>query len=186
MREKKLLAAACAVGILGWGGCFLPPPRQPHPPPPPLAASLGGIHRMCVKVTSQSETHHADPDAVGRGIIEALHDHKDANPPAAYFAGEARPGDALLQVSIVNEAASAEPVTPEQSSSRWNFQLTIDASLINPNGVVLWQELNRVYRFDGRVLADNSAAAWESKGFADWIRYSVCARLVSRILYGFQ
>ena len=54
MFEKKMLTLCCAIGILAFGACFLPPLPQRQPPPPPIRSGLRGLSNVEVAVANQS------------------------------------------------------------------------------------------------------------------------------------
>lgn len=181
MLEKKLLTLACALGILACGACFLPPLPEHRPPaPPPPIASLG-VNNICVSVTNRSDAPHIDPAVFAGRVIVNINRRSPAGAPRARFCGGASP-DATLQISIAGESVALEQSNPPSANLRYTFHLRIDATLVTPDGAVLWTDSRPDYQSNTLTLP-GSANPWKSPGFDAWVHHQVCDRLVSRMLF---
>jgi hypothetical protein len=144
---------------------------------------LSGTRRILVKVTNISETRHVDPVVFGRFIADAINDPRQAWIPKAFAEGGAQQGDAILQVSIAKESTVSEAPVGAAPGPTPFVQLTLDTSLTSPDGVVLSNETNQLFR-SGSAPWAQLADPWSSLGFTNYLRYYVCFRLVSHTFYG--
>lgn len=180
MLEKKLLTAACALGILMCGDCFLPPVhRTPPPPPPPMRARA--IHSICVKVENRSATRHVDPDLFLGWTIEFINGYYGTGWPRAQRDNCSSSADATLQIAVSNETSTAEEADSASQRAGYRYSVQVDAVLTARDGRELWKEVNPTYQ-STRLPAPGSADPWRSFAVENWLRFGVCHSLVPRVL----
>ncbi len=195
MLEKKLVTLACAAGILACGACFGPAPHQGPPasspawmsPPrinPPKPIDLTGIPGILVKVTNAAETRHVAPQVLNRMIASKFNFHEHSYIPRAYTQGAPKPGDAVLQVTIVKEITGTEAAIDAQGPPGQFLDLFMDASLTKVDGTIIWSESNLHFRFGGTALWAQSPNPWSSWDFKDWLSNRVAGWLYFRIVLG--
>ena len=183
MRREKLVTATCALGILACGACFLPPPG-PRATAPPRRIDLGRNPEICVVVTNQSATHHIDPDVFARSIIDAINDGSKPRGLRARLCEGRGPGEALLQVSLLNETAVPRAYPQSSDFAWWTFMAKINATLAASDGAVVSHLTNEPFRSNGSTHVQNSDDPWLSPGAETWIRRGFSASLVRRMLNG--
>jgi hypothetical protein len=185
MVRKKLLTLVCVLGILACGACFLPAPPPVRRPPPPRVSTLDlrGIHAICVTVTNPSNPGKIDPIALGQWIADAINLQKGPDLPHAYGDPQATPGDAVLQVTVLEESVTSEPANRTQSLSRLEFQMVMGTTLTSPNGAVLWHEADERYHAASEPFDTAAIDALKDSRFAAWVQHRICNAFASHMLY---
>jgi hypothetical protein len=186
MHGKRFLTIACAVGILVSGACFLPPPHQTPTPPPPLRVDLHGSQGIRVVVTNVAEAHHIDPDELGRWIVLEINRHKDSGTPKARLGGDPIPNEAVFQISVLKELATAETDANSYGYSKWSWTMNIDATLTAPDGSTVWQLSNRKYQYRDSLRLLNGEDVWRTRTVRDLIHFEIVPSLVKQMLFGTQ
>jgi len=179
MLAKKLLALACAGGILAIGACFLPPVRPQQPPPPQI--DFHGIRRLWVTASSQSETHHIDPSTLAAAVAYQFNlqvDNRVITASPSYGSSH----DGTLQIDILNESAAAQAIAASSGKTQWTLDVTLNATLTNSAGAILWHTTNFEIRSPGPIAGPNSGAVWESSPAPGQLRYWLSSALVNRLL----
>jgi hypothetical protein len=184
MLGKKLLTLACAAGILGSGACFLPPLPQHVPPPPPIRLDLQGIQKIRVEVTNKSESQYLLPDALAnfianRLIARASTAHVEASPQE-----EAIDEDAVLAVTVLDEAAT--PIAPlsHGEGNAWDIRVRVAAVLTRKDGKVVWQESDGVYQFNRPSQPETPDQLWKDFALRNGLTIALGDRLAYRLLSG--
>ena len=103
MVEKKLLTAACAVGILACGACFLPPPNQPKPQLPPALAS---VHIISIQVEDGTGSNLFDPLMMSKAVASNFNHQWSEYPVRARALNAGGTGDATLRIVVLRKTDS--------------------------------------------------------------------------------
>jgi hypothetical protein len=177
MQRKKLLAVACALGILACGACFLPPPR---PTAPPLAPDLRASRRIRVEVANLSPTQHIPPQRFSRTLVERMNDRLARAVIKARTNTDAQTGDAVLHIEILQEsvASKSAPSYPRQSGVVFSLSVIFNGTLTAANGAVVWHVTNRTFTSQP-LYVSNVAAPWDDRNHV--IDYLLAHDVVSQI-----
>ncbi|MFZ0395481.1 MAG: hypothetical protein WCF17_00705 [Terracidiphilus sp.] len=177
MHREKLITAACALGILACGACFLPPPR---PAAPPLAPDLRASRRIRVEVANLSPTQHVPPQRLGRTIVERMNGRLARTDIRARTNTEPKTGDAVLHIEILQEsvASKSAPSYPRQSGVVFNFSVFFNGTLTAANGAVVWRVTNRTCTSQP-LYVSNVAAPWDDSNHV--IDYLLAQDVVDQI-----
>ncbi len=106
MLEKKLLTLACAIGILAFGACFLPPLPQPKASPPPVLAS---VHLIAVQVEDGTEGNLFDPLIMSKATARNFNELWKEFPLRAEAFSDGEASDAVLRITVLHKTASCAP-----------------------------------------------------------------------------
>jgi hypothetical protein len=184
MFEKKMLTLCCAIGILAFGACFLPPLPQRQPPPPPIRSGLRGLSNVEVAVANQSESRHLDAFELAlqvAGQINALYGRTGVRA----FAGEpGRPADAVLKIDVLHETATLHPSTNPSSPETWEFEIALNATLTRTNGEILWQRTKDLLRVVRRFPADHPADLWSEQSVHRGLAFVLGDGVTHDMFYG--
>jgi hypothetical protein len=181
MLSRKLLTLSCAAGIVGLGACFLPPiqPRQPPPPPPRL--NFQGIRRINIAASNNSPSHHMDASALAMEVAYALK-RRDTKLGVTANADDSKTHDGTLQIDIVKEAALPDAETALPDASRWIFEITLNATLTNREGKVVWSATNFLFRSLRPIVVPGNADVWSNRQSDNLILYPLSMELVAHLL----
>lgn len=190
MQGKKLLTAACALGILISGACFLPParPTLPLPPagpaiPPPAvqAVDLHGSRRVRIEVANASPTQHIDESIAFSELIKILGQRERGSRISAEAVGKSRPGDAVLEITILHESAIMVPPPAKPNVTDWRIKVAVDATLTAGDGAVVWFRSNAEYTIDYRDLSARTEEPWDEPEFKDQAYFRIFDPLVPQM-----
>lgn len=188
MRSKQLLTVLCALGILGSGACFLPPPWKIEPPPPPPQQQqhidLWGSRRIRVEVTNTSPTRHIESRDLARAVTVLLNQKAIKSGITAYEDGQSKPGDAVLRISILREAAVRPQADAGPVLVNWHITIVLDATLTASDGAILWRKPNAEYELDYVNSHPNANAPWDEAWFRTSGYLIMFKPLVMEVWYG--
>lgn len=180
MLEKKLLTLACAIGILAFGACFLPPIyHNPPAPPPSLRPELSHIRTLHVRVTEASQPGHIDTDRVAKSIseeVKLLTDGYIVVTPASSTA------DAVLDVTVTQENASAQTVNPASGNTIWLFEINFSSSLTTVYGAVPWKSVDDRVHFAQAISPHHSQDIWKERIIRREAPDALAARVAAQLL----
>ncbi|MGC2639381.1 MAG: hypothetical protein WA294_19505 [Acidobacteriaceae bacterium] len=179
MLAKKLLTLACAAGILALGACFLPPPAVHRPPPPRI--DLHGIRRICVTASNKSESHHLNARYLAPSIAASIDSRVDDRILRASAACESS-NDGALQIDILSESAAPQENPASSGSVRWSVAVTLNATLTDREGAVVWRADNFEFRSPAPLPGLDAESMWRTR--EGQIEYLLANRLATRFLHG--
>jgi len=191
MLEKKLLTLCCAIGILAFGACFLPPipvhhpstPTPLPPPPPTLATDLHGVQVIHVVVQNASTTRAVDPARLAQWVTDCINDKTRYTGIHAYTGDGETTGAALLKIEIAKEDAAQKRVDSGSSVGLWLVRLELAATLTGADGTVL-RQMSDVGFKRYFSLPEKDPDVWQARGVQQWIAVGVSGTLVNDVLYG--
>jgi hypothetical protein len=134
-----------------------------------------------VTVTNTSDTHRFDSGMLEGCVADSINRRREVGIPPAVAGGEANAGDAVLSIAIERESAVAEAQQLRNDSTKWDFDVTVSASMERADGVVVWTQASRVYQ--GVVITGKDGAPWNSAAIAARANYYVCDPLAVRMLF---
>ncbi|HTV16565.1 MAG TPA: hypothetical protein VMD92_15850 [Acidobacteriaceae bacterium] len=172
MDRKKLLTASSVVGLLACGACFLPPPRPPRMHPL-------GSESVYVKVTDLSQPPLVDGDAFGRSVAQDI--NAKTHRPTARCGGEVTSDDAVLQVFLIRETATAGPSSP--GAFEWTLTFTTYATLSAPSGASPSQLPSHLHRWKGSLPESAPELAWRDPKVRYWLD-NVANEVSLSLVYG--
>jgi hypothetical protein len=120
---------------------------------------------------------------LGQWIADAINLQKGPDLPHAYGDPQATPGDAVLQVTVLEESVTSEPANRTQSLSRLEFQMVMGTTLTSPNGAVLWHEADERYHAASEPFDTAAIDALKDSRFAAWVQHRICNAFASHMLY---
>ncbi len=180
MLKKKLLTLACAIGILAFGACFLPPIYHTPPAPPPnLRPELGHIRTLHVRVSDMSQPSHLDTDRVAKSISEEM---KLLTNGYIVVAPTADSADAVLDVTVTNENASAQTVNPVSGNTIWLFEINVSSSLMSADGEVLWKSTDDRVHFARAISPHHGQDIWREGIIRREAPDTLAARVVAQLV----
>jgi hypothetical protein len=176
MRRKKLLTVVSVIGLLACGACFLPPPR-------PARIHLRGFENMVVTVTDRSGAPLVDKDEFGQSVAAAINMDARSDSFTTHFGGETTPKDAVLQVLIVRETATPEPMSPGVFD--WTLTFATDITVTRATGVALGHLPSRYFRWKGSLPASSAELAWRDPKVRTWLN-NIASQLALDLLHSDQ
>ena len=157
MRQKKLLTAACFLGILACGACFLP---EPHAPPPPLPPALAAVHKLAIQVKDATGEKQPDTTQISDATVRQFNRLWSDYPIRAVPFHDAKSAEALLTILILRETASCS--AGRNGAQFCMFDLQVSFSVTGNDGRVLLSKPSGDAQFGHRVNGRVPPAAWNT------------------------
>lgn len=178
MLGKKLLTLACVAGIVALGACFLPPIPAPLPPP---RIDLHGIRHLCVTVSNKTEPQPIDPSTLAAHTAQWIDRRVDGRILRA-TASCAPSDDGTLHLEMLSESATPQENSASPGPSRWCVAVTLNATLTDRSGAVVWRAANFEFVYPRPLPAPDAATLWRDR--ENQIAYLLASRLATRFLHG--
>jgi hypothetical protein len=87
-----------------------------------------------------------------------------------------------LQIDIVKEAALPDAETALPDASRWIFEITLNATLTNREGKVVWSATNFLFRSLRPIVVPGNTDVWSNRQSDNLILYPLSMELVAHLL----
>jgi hypothetical protein len=156
MVRKQLITLAAILGILGCGACFLPEHYTP-PPPPPIVTE--GLKNLRVVVRDESKTPRLNTSALAEVIAGNLSRRFSREGLSAHLAYRPEE-DGVVEVRILSATALKRPSPPPNGQQAWDFAVQSVASLIRPDGQVVWQGVETTDTLGFDSYAQDAESIW--------------------------
>lgn len=178
MFSKKLLALACVIGILAFGGCIFIP-SGPAPPPTAPRLEFQGIHDIHVSASNTSEAHRVDPSDLAQSVAHSIRGRTSSTGIKAQVEQDAATADADLKITILSETAAPPPDSSSAKNASWTFKFNISATLAKSDGQVVWSETNAAHWYTLPPSRKDPLDAWSNPA----LRRSVTSYLGDELVY---